>query len=144
NDERALVALLQASFEMLKIIMAKPDTACLGAQSSIHQAGMEAVFAQNYLPLLGQRGYNGVVGLKPGSKENGILFAHKLCQLFFKLYVDMQGAIQKPRPATPGTELGNGGNGGFFYLRMVGQIQIIIGAEHQDLTIAQRDFTVAT
>src|SRR5205823_2495658 len=69
---------------------------------------------------------------------------HKLCQLFFKLYVDMQGAIQKPRPATSGTELANGGNGGFFYLRMVGQIQVIIGAEHEDLTIAQHDFTVAT
>src|SRR5437763_8975462 len=48
-DERALVALLQASFQVLKVIMAKPDTACLGAQSSIHQAGMEVVFAQNYL-----------------------------------------------------------------------------------------------
>ena len=68
----------------------------MGAQCPIDEAGMEIVFTQDYLALLGQSSYDRIIGLKSGPKENCLLFAHKVGQLLFQLHVDMQRPVQEP------------------------------------------------
>src|SRR5207244_12090313 len=89
DDERAFMALLQAFFQVLHIVVAKTDTARVRPQRSIHQAGVKVMFAQNYLTLLGQCSYDSIIGLKSSSKADASLFTHKVRQLFFQLDVNV-------------------------------------------------------
>ena len=64
---------------------------------------------------------------------------HESRQLGFQLHVHVQRAVEQARAAASAAILPDSFDGGFFHLGVRDQVQIIVGAEHQHLTVTHAD-----
>ena len=71
------------------------------------------------------------IRLEPGREADAVILVHELGEVVFQLLVQVQRAVQKSRPGAAGAVFPDCGNCGFFQLRMGGQAQVVVGAEHQ-------------
>ena len=73
---------------------------------------------------------NAHISLEPGAEGDDAGLAQKLPQLCLQLQVHLQGAVQEPGAAAPGTVPLQGVNACLHHIRRDGQAQIVIGAKH--------------
>ena len=72
------------------------------------------MFAKDDVAFGGQSGNRGIVGLEAGAEDHRVFLAHELRQLFFKLNVDGQSAVQKSRTAASRSIFANCRSSSFF------------------------------
>jgi hypothetical protein len=105
---------------------------------------MGIVITNDNVTPRGQRRQSGAVSLEAGPKCEGIVFVDKLCKLIFKPNMKVQCSIEQSRAATASTIKADSAPGSLLDSRVVRQIQIVIGSEHQDTPVTQSRFSGAT
>ena len=133
---------LEAAFQGGHVLVRKAQELALGEQAAFDNAGVVALVAQDVFPFADQRADDAEVDLEPGAVEQHGLLVDQFGQGRFQLQVDVQRAVQEARAGATGAVFLHRRLRRRFDLRMVGQAQVAVGTQHQDLLALDDDLGV--
>jgi len=90
-----------------------------------------AFVANHVFTLANERADYSQVHLEAGAIQQHSFFVNQARQSSLQLQMDIQRTVEKPRTGATGSIFGNRCYGGFFYLWVVRQAKVAVGAEHQ-------------
>ena len=120
----------------------KAQELALGEQAAFDNAGVVALVAEHVFAFADQRADDAEVDLETGAVEQHGLLVDQFGQGRFQLQVDVQRAVQEPRAGAAGAVFLHRRPGGLLDLGMVGQAQVAVGTQHEDLLALDDDLGV--
>ena len=93
-------------------------------------AGVVFLVADHIVVAIHQRGDNAHIGLEAGAEGDNTVLPQKLCQLRLQLQMQLQRAVKEPGAGAAGTVFLQRLDASLDDLRMDGQAQIVVGAQH--------------
>ena len=104
-----------------------------GKEYAVHDGGVVQLVGK-YVLVSRQEGRDGPeVGLVARGEAQGPLPAHEPGQVVLQLFVQREGAVEKPRSRAARSPLFCCRDGGFFHARVPREAQVIVGTRHDEL-----------
>src|SRR5690606_20217224 len=119
--------------------MAEPLKLAEGEHRAIDNAGVVFLIGNDHVAPAYNRRDGAEVGLVAGGDDENRLLADEVRQPLLKLAVHLQRAVHKARAGAARTEVVDGLLGGFAYLGVGGQPQVVVRADHNDLAALVAD-----
>ena len=94
------LALLELLFKVFHVIVLEFQLGGKTQSASVHDTGVVTVVTDNIVISVNQLADNSAVYGESGGEAKRFIFAHKFCQLFFQLNMNIQCAVQKTASCT--------------------------------------------
>src|ERR1017187_10207832 len=134
--------LLHSAFKRRHVLVGEAQELSQGEQAPLDDARVIALVAQDVFAFADQGADDAEVDLEPGAVEQDGLFVNEFGQGGFQLQVDVQAAVEEARAGATGAVFRDRRLSRGFDLRVVGQAQVAVGAQHEDFLALNHDFGV--
>ncbi len=133
---------LQALFQLRHVAVAIAQHFAVGQLAPGVDAGVVLPVTDHIVVPPHQGGDNAHVGLEPGAEGHHPRLPQEPRQLRLQLQMHLQRAVEEPRPGAPGAVLLQRPDAGLDDLRVRGQTQIVVGAQHDAALALHHDLHV--
>ena len=132
NDQHAAFAvdLLQNAFQLRHVTVAVTQHFTIAHLAAGIDAGVVFLVADHIVVAVHQGGDNAHVGLESGAEGDNTALAQELGQLRLQLQMQLQRSVKEPGAGAAGTVFLQRLDACLDDLRMDGQAQIVVGAQH--------------
>ena len=122
--------------------MAVAEHLAVGQLAAGIDAGVVLPVADHIVVPPHQRGDNAHVGLEAGAEGDDAGLAQESAQLLLQLQVHLQRAVEEPGAGAAGAVLLQRPDTGLHHLRVGGQPQIVVGAQHDAALALHHDLHI--
>jgi hypothetical protein len=112
---------------LVLVVLAEAET------TAVDDAGVVEVVEDGDVAASQQRGEHAEIHLEAGGEGERGVALHELGDLLLELDVDVEGAIEQPRPGGARAVHGDRHGGGLLHVGVARQSQVVVRAEHDEL-----------
>jgi hypothetical protein len=135
HDDLALVGRRGGELlgEIFHVVVAVLVAAPEAEAAAVDDARVVEAIEKGDVVALEQARQHTEIDLVAGGEGQHRFAAHELRQALLELYVDVERTVEEARSGTTRAVHGEAGGRGFFYSGVVGEAEVVVGAQHHEL-----------